>query len=49
MANKHKEIFNLGIATIVGTIVGLSLENLALGAITGIAVGIVLSIINKPN
>ncbi|SNR70145.1 hypothetical protein SAMN05192560_0578 [Methylobacillus rhizosphaerae] len=49
MPNKYKEIFNLSMATIVGTVAGLSLDNLGLGALIGITVGIVFSLFNRPD
>ena len=49
MPNRYKEIFNLTLATIVGIIIGLTQDNLVLGAVVGIGVGIVLSLLNKPN
>lgn len=48
MPDKYKEIFNLALATIIGTITGLSLNNLGLGALTGIIIGVVFSIFNRP-
>ncbi|MBL8504943.1 hypothetical protein [Methylobacillus glycogenes] len=48
MPDQYKEIFNLSLATIVGTITGLSLNNLGLGALTGIVIGVVFSIFNRP-
>ncbi|MCB5187192.1 hypothetical protein LG200_04130 [Methylobacillus caricis] len=47
--NKHKELLNLGIATVVGTVLGIALENLGLGIAVGIALGIALSFLNKPD
>lgn len=49
MPNKYKEIFNLSVATILGTAIGLSFDNLALGAVVGITLGIVFSLFNKPD
>ena len=49
MPNRYKEIFNLTLATIVGIIIGLTQDNLVLGAVVGIGVGIVLSLLNKPD
>ncbi|MFL9709959.1 hypothetical protein ACJSDX_04300 [Methylobacillus sp. Pita1] len=49
MPNKYKDIFNLSLATILGTITGLTLDNLLLGAVVGIALGIVFSLFNKPD
>lgn len=49
MPNRYKEIFNLAMATIIGTISGLSLDNLVLGVLIGIGVGIALSLLNKPD
>ena len=48
MPDQYKEIFNLSLATIVGTITGLSLNNLGLGALTGIIVGVLFSIFHRP-
>ena len=49
MPNKYKEIFNLSIATIVGTAIGLSFDNLALGVLVGLTLGIMFSLFNKPD
>ncbi|MPS48786.1 hypothetical protein [Methylobacillus sp.] len=49
MPNKYKDIFNLSVATILGTTVGLTQDNLILGTVVGIALGIVFSLFNRPD
>lgn len=48
MEKKHKELLNLGIATVVGTTLGVVSSNLGLGIAVGIMLGIGLSFFNKP-